>query len=161
MNLTYISTHCFLKSKTESVLCCLFLELGFSSHEKKIKREKSLSLLITIEEEFWPPIAIARWDLIFPNRIMQNYSKVAFTRQKHYMLCITTNSWAHIAQLCLVLAQCTAAGEEPCTRAYVHRYERCKERQHKKSRVLTLYVCQKSSLVYILTWAKGCFIPSI
>lgn len=52
------------------------------------KRPKSLSLLITIEDELWLLITIVRWSLMFPNRIMQNYSKATFIWQKENKLCI-------------------------------------------------------------------------
>ena len=48
---------------------------------------------------------------MFPNRIMQNYSKAAFIWQKENKLCLINNYCTQIAWLCLFLAPWTTVGE--------------------------------------------------
>lgn len=117
----YLCIHPFivLKSKMDSVLHHLFLEynagLNFSWQTKQNKETNKNPKITLFVNDYWRwillPIAIPRWGLMFPNGIMQNYSKVAFIWQKQHKFWIINNYWAQIACLSLILAQCTTAGK--------------------------------------------------
>lgn len=135
--------------------------LGLISLDKKKKAKITLFV-----NDYWRwillPIAIPRWGLMFPNIIMQNYSKVAFIWQKQHKLWIINNYWAQIACLSLILAQCTTAGKSHVPEAKfigIKGVRRGNMKKNLESRAVTSVQVPKSSIAYTLIWLKGCFSP--
>ena len=122
------------------------------------KRPKSLTLLITIEDELWLPITTARWSLIFPNRINQNYSKATFIWQKENKLCIIKTT-AHKLLFCI----CSSLRGQLWWKwsIWVQVYQRRRNMKKKRAELSLLEECQKSSMAYTLMWGKDCIFPTV